>query len=66
MDWSSSISKKYGLYRYKSNYRRNTSRDATKTFGLVCIPVYSKVEYTAAKLKRVVDTVFNKANRLFQ
>ena len=33
---------------------RNTSSDATKTFGLVCIPV--KVGITA----KVVDTVFNK------
>ncbi len=35
--------------------------DATKTFGLVCIPVYSKVGIsTARKVEAVVDTVFNK------
>jgi len=35
--------------------------DATKTFGLVCIPVYSKVGIsTARKVETVVDTVFNK------
>jgi len=35
--------------------------DATKTFGLVCIPVYSKVGITTArKVEAVVDTVFNK------
>ena len=35
--------------------------DATKTFGLVCIPVYSKVGIsTARKVQAVVDTVFNK------
>jgi len=34
---------------------------ATKTFGLVCIPVYSKVGITTArKVEAVVDTVFNK------
>jgi len=34
---------------------------ATKTFGLVCIPVYSKVGIsTARKVEAVVDTVFNK------
>ena len=33
--------------------------DATKTFGLVCIPVYSKVGIsTARKVQAVVDTVF--------
>ena len=33
--------------------------DATKTFGLVCIPVYSKVGIsTARKVQSVVDTVF--------
>ena len=35
--------------------------DATKTFGLVCIPVYSKVGIsTSRKVQAVVDTVFNK------
>ena len=35
--------------------------DVTKTFGLVCIPVYSKVGIsTARKVEAVVDTVFNK------
>ena len=35
--------------------------DASKTFGLVCIPVYSKVGIsTARKVQAVVDTVFNK------
>ena len=33
--------------------------DATKTFGLVCIPVYSKVGIsTSRKVQAVVDTVF--------
>ena len=32
-----------------------------KVFGLVCIPVYSKVGIsTATKVEAVVDTIFNK------
>ena len=35
--------------------------NADKVFGLVCIPVYSKVGIsTAAKVEAVVDTIFNK------
>ena len=39
--------------------------DATKTFGLVCIPVYSKVGIsTARKVEAVVDTVLNHCQSL--
>jgi len=35
--------------------------NADKVFGLVCIPVYSKVGIsTARKVEAVVDTIFNK------
>ena len=34
---------------------------AEKTYGLVCVPVYSKVGIsTARKVEAVVDTIFNK------
>ena len=32
-----------------------------KTYGLICVPVYSKVGIsTAKKVEAVVDTIFNK------
>ena len=35
--------------------------NATKTYGLICVPVYDKVGITTSrKVEAVVDTVFNK------
>ena len=35
--------------------------NATKTYGLICVPVYDRVGITTSrKVEAVVDTVFNK------